>query len=80
MPRTFAIFVHITSKIVIMVFLDIRINVKPVKEFGSIINIQPVNDSLTLLKYWNIRVSVNEVVQENSVTSDYRFIIWETLL
>ena len=71
MPRTFAIFDHFTSKMVIIVFLDISINVKSVEEFGSVINIQPVINDIFLGKYFNIVVSVDEVVQENSVTSDY---------
>ena len=80
MSMTFTIIVHFTSKLVMIVCLDISISVKSIKEFGSIIIIQLLNNGLNLDRYLDIGVHVYMVVQENSVTSDYRFIIWATLL
>ncbi|PON95337.1 LOW QUALITY PROTEIN: hypothetical protein TorRG33x02_088590 [Trema orientale] len=79
MPTASAILVHLISKPII-VFLDESVNVKPVEESRSVIHIHPVNNGLTLAEYLNIRVSVDEVVQENSVRSDYGLIIRATLL
>ncbi|PON95326.1 hypothetical protein TorRG33x02_088480 [Trema orientale] len=80
MPTASTKFVDFSSKLVIIVHFDISVNVKPVEESGSVINIQPVHNGPGLAEYLNIPVRVDEVVQENSVGSDYGLVIRATLL
>lgn len=79
-PAGLAPCIHITSKFEIKGFFEVSVNIEIAEWFGRVLKIQPQINGPILAKYFHVIFSVDKVVQQNGVGSDFRLIIRATLL